>query len=68
MKNTHGNIVNDIATFLPFVAIQHFIMPRVCSCCNIKQHLAMNDKIMPTEHNRGNTNNYITTILSFVAI
>jgi hypothetical protein len=28
----------------------------------------MNDKFMPTEHIRGNTVNYITTILLFVAI
>jgi hypothetical protein len=67
-KNTRGNIVNDIAPFLSFVTIQHFIMPRVCSCCNIKEHLATNDKIMPMEHNHGDTINYITTILSFMAI
>jgi hypothetical protein len=67
-KNTRGNIVNDIATFFSFAAIQHFIMPQVYSRCNIKEHLAMNDKIMPTEHNRGNIINYITIILSFVAI
>jgi hypothetical protein len=68
MKNTRGNIVNNVATFLSFVVIQHFIMPRVCSHCNIKEHLATNDKIMATEHNHGDTINYITTILSFVAI
>jgi hypothetical protein len=43
-------------------------MPRVCSHRNIKEHLTTNDKIMPAEHNRGDTINYITTILLFVAI
>jgi hypothetical protein len=57
MKNTRGNIVNDIATLLSFVAIQHFMMLQVCSHCNIKEHLAVNNKIMPTEYNRDNTTN-----------
>jgi hypothetical protein len=66
-KNTRGNIVNDIKK-LSFVAIQYFITPRVCSRCNIEEHLATNDKIMLTEHTHGDTINYITTILSFMAI
>jgi MinD superfamily P-loop ATPase len=68
MKNICGNIVNNNATFLLFMAIQYFIVPRVCSCCNIKEHLAMNDNITSTQHDCGDTINYITTILSFMAI
>jgi hypothetical protein len=35
-ENTHGNIVNYMTIVFSFVAIQHFIMPRVCSRCNIE--------------------------------
>jgi hypothetical protein len=54
MENTHGNIVNYIAMVLSFMAIQHFIVPRVPSHCNIEDHLATNDKVMPMEHTCGN--------------
>jgi hypothetical protein len=49
---------------------QHIIL--LCNdldfCCNIAQHLVMNDKFMPIKHIRGNNINYITTILSLVVI
>jgi hypothetical protein len=32
-------------------------------CCNIAQHFATNDKFMSTKQIRGNTVNYIITIL-----
>jgi hypothetical protein len=37
-------------------------------CRNIAQPFATNAKFLPTEHIRGNTINYIATILQFVAI